>query len=324
LSTSIYTTDRTLLPSIIGRPMPNPLRSSINAQRRVGSGPITAQPGRGRPSPPAAPASFTSRPYAPPGAYSPAAPVGTGLALRTLGAPTPTVAAAAYLRAVTEESESSLAARDEPVTSLAPAEEGLLRDKMLEGERAFRRGEYAQALKNFRLANDLSLGSPETILSMCHARFAMATDSYSAVGYLLGRVFQTVPELPLVPLRPREFYGQAGAYARQLFSLEEHCLASPADAEAQLVLAYFKWFDGEVAAAVQALGHANAAAKQSEDTNILEAVDAFWDGMVASGLVEGLSIEPPAEEPQPQQAPQVDSLPDDADSSGPPDESPSP
>ncbi|MCK4602443.1 MAG: hypothetical protein KAU28_08240 [Phycisphaerae bacterium] len=199
-----------------------------------------------------------------------------------------------------------------------------MRDKMLEGERAFRRGEYAQALKSFRLANDLSLGSPETILSMCHARFAMATDSYSAVGYLLGRVFQAVPELPLVPLQPREFYGQAGAYARQLASLEEHCLASPADAEAQFVLAYFKWSDGEVAAAVHALRQANAAARQSADTNIVEAVDVFWDGMVASGLVEGVSIEPPAEEPQPQQDPQVDSLPNDADSAEPSDESPSP
>ncbi len=249
LATSIYTTDRTLLPSIIGKPMATPLRRSINAQRTIGAGPITASGGTARPLPPLPATSSTTRLYTDagplaavsfsPGQYVPNAP-------QTAAAS----AAMAYLWTITAESESSLADSHKPVTSLAPADEGLLRDNMLKGERAFRREDYAQAMRSFRLANDLSLNSPETMLSRFHARFAMATDSYSAPAYLLARVLRTMPELPLVPLQPKEFYGQVRHYSDRLAGLEEHCQRSNARVEALLVLAYFKWFDGDVDAAV--------------------------------------------------------------------------
>lgn len=299
LSTSIYTTDRTLLPSMIRHPSREPASGSINAQRAVGARTTSTPP----------PASSTSR-YAPAATSFPLVSAGSGSANGGASPLAAIGAAQTYLQTITRHSEVALAERSTPVTSLAPAQPGLLRDHMLKGEQAFRRGDYAQAIRSFRLANDLSLNSPETVLSMFHAHFAMDDDSYSAEAYLLIRVLRAMPELPLVPLQPSAFYDRPRDYGEQVARLEEYCRRFPDDGEAQLVLAYFKWFDDDVDAAVTALTLANEAAEVAEAPRLLEAIDIFWNGMVASGL-EGRGIGPADQQdaPPPPQEPPADSAP---------------
>ena len=307
LAVSIYTSGRTLLPSITGRPTPNPISTSINAQRQVNAGVSATQPDRLPPRPAttpvaARPHSWQSRPTRlpiRPGQYA-------------FGTPQVAVAAAAtvYLRTITAESQSALAQRSVPITSLAPTEPGFLRDSMLKGERLFRQEEYDESLDSFSLAHELAMGSPETMLSMFHARCALATNSYATPSYQLARVLEMMPELPLVPLQPKAFYDNVRRYGEHVKKLEEYCQDNPADADAHLVLAYFKWFNGDVDQAVAALAQANITAEGPEDQKTIEAVDTFWDGMVASGLVEGKTIEPQAEQDPPEQAPPPADTPD--------------
>ncbi len=298
LSTSIYTTDRTLLPSTIRHPSRNPPPGSINAQRAAGARTIGTRAGTRSSHSPRLPSTSSTTRYASAAASFPFVAAGRRSAA---GGASPLVAidAPRTYQTITQQSGAALAERSAPVTSLAPAQPGLLRDHMLKGEQAFRQGYYAQAIRCFRLATDLSFNSPESVLSMFHAEFAVGGNSYSTEAYLLIRVLRAMPELPLVPLQPSAFYDRPRDYGQQVARLEEYCRRFPDDGEAQLVLAYFKWFDDDVDAAVTALTLADDAAEVADAPRLLEAIDTFWNGMVASGLVAGGGIGPTDQQDEP-------------------------
>ena len=193
---------------------------------------------------------------------------------------------------------------------MTPEADSVYRTHMLEGERRFRTAEYAEAFRQFQLANGLVRNNAESLLSMLHARVALSIVSYSQASHYLREALKCQPELPLVPLHIRGFYGDPTHYVDQLFRLEQYVKNAPEDAEAQLVLAYYSWFDPDIepARTQEALARALGAAKAAQpddrsamNDRLLEAIDVFWRGMVASGEVEGelKPIDPPTLRPTP-------------------------
>jgi len=205
-----------------------------------------------------------------------------------------TIAARAILQTAGTKTKSPRISPGE-VTSLTPAEESVYRTHMLEGERRFRTGEYAESFNQFKLANGLVRNDAESLLSMFHARFALSIVSYSQASHYLQEALKVQPELPMVPLRIRGFYGDPTQYVNHLFRLEQYLAKAPEDPEAQLVLAYHTWFDPDIKSAktqealARALGARKAELSESPSGSdrLLEAIDVFWRGMVASGEVEG-------------------------------------
>jgi hypothetical protein len=173
------------------------------------------------------------------------------------------------------------------IPSLVPDEEGPYRDHMQAGEDAFHTGDYAEALKEFRLASHLRPHDPEPMIHMLHARFAVSGYSYSLVAFHLKQALAKLPELPLVELDPKSFYGEARDYASQMSRLRGYLADVPNDVEALLVEAYYQWFAGETDDSRRALTKAFEAAKRAGDEEALEAISTFWTGMVASGRVSG-------------------------------------
>ncbi len=200
------------------------------------------------------------------------------------------VAAQSYMQVVMDEAEDPALTPDE-ITSLAPRQPGKVRDYMVNGEAAFREANYRKALENFSFAADLTNDSPEALLSLFHAQFATSQRGYyETAGHYLSQTLRTFPELPLVPLAPKEFWGQLRHYGEQLAYLEEHCQDVPTDAPALLILAYFHWFDGSYNSAAESLMQAYPAA---HDEIVIEAIETFWDGMVASGKIDRELALPP-------------------------------
>ncbi|HDZ21296.1 hypothetical protein LCGC14_0181450 [marine sediment metagenome] len=195
----------------------------------------------------------------------------------------PAGAAQAYLQAITAPPPTSPLAGSRKIESLAPDKPGLYRRTMLQGENAFRTGDYHQARARFELARSLQPRSPESVLSLFHARFAMSRVSYATAAYLLGRALRLMPDLPLAPLKPATFYGDANTYAQRQVDLKRYCDQRPTDAGAWLILTYFEWFDGNVQPAYQSLKHTQ---KVARDPNLIEAAAIFADAMAASGKLE--------------------------------------
>jgi len=186
-----------------------------------------------------------------------------------------TVAASSVLQA--RESAS-------PITSLVPERESAYQQALALGDRAFRLGDFSAAMAAFGSAVHMGPDQPEALLSAMHARFALSTVGYAECASYLERALRYFPELPLVPLRPREFFGRKVTYVEKLQGLERHLAETPRDAAAQFVYAYFQWFEGDVAAARASLA---AAARNAYRPGFAEAVETFWRGMVASGKVSG-------------------------------------
>jgi len=206
-------------------------------------------------------------------------------------------AARAYLQALEAAATSKLRDSTEPITSLVPTPPSEYREHMAKGDRAFRANNLHEAYSEFRIANDLGGGDPESLICLTHTQFALSRYSYARASYFLQRAIKYMPELPLTPLRPRDFYDSAAKYAEHMVSLEEHLEKDPADGEALLLLAYFRWFQKtqDAKATHKALSGALAGALKRKKTHLLEAVETFWDGMVATGKVSGKLL--PAEEP---------------------------
>ncbi|MGB2822009.1 MAG: hypothetical protein WBF17_13580 [Phycisphaerae bacterium] len=212
-------------------------------------------------------------------------------------------AARAYLQALEEAATSKLRDSSKPITSLVPTPASEYRDHMAKGDRAFRDNNLHLAYSEFRIANDLGGGDAESLVCLTHTQFALSRYSYATASYFLQRAVKHMPELPLANLRPRGFYDTAAKYAEHLVALEDHLEKDPADGEALLLLAYFRWFEEkqDVKATHDALAGALASALKRKNTHLLEAVETFWDGIVASGKASGKLIPPeePATEAQP-------------------------
>jgi len=198
-------------------------------------------------------------------------------------------AARAYLQALEEAATSKLRDSSEPITTLVPTPKSDYREHMLKGDRAFRANNYRGAYSEFLIASDLGGRDPESLICLTHAQFALSAYAYPKAAYFLERAIKYMPELPLANLRPRGFYGSAAKYAEHMVALEEHLERAPADGDALLLLAYFRWFDEnqDVKTVHKALSRALASALKRKETHLLEAVQTFWDGMVATGKVSG-------------------------------------
>ena len=228
---------------------------------------------------------------------------------------TPVTAAKAYLRKIGEGTDEPVLDRPPPITTMAPREPSAYQAYMVEGERRFRNAEYLGAFTQFKLANDIGAKDAESLLSMMHARFALSRHSYLQAAYYLRQALRFQPELAVISLRPRAFYGNIADHVDQLFRLSQHLRDSPKDAEGHLVMAYYRWFDPKVPtdqardALARALGAklAEFGEKPPEDDPFVEAVDVFWRGMVASGRASGelkpiapsVPIGPPGETTKP-------------------------
>jgi len=192
----------------------------------------------------------------------------------------------AYVREVEQRSITSLGIDGEEITSLAPDEPSQYRDFMIEGEKALRTGEYREAEKKFRLAMKVRKRSPECMLDMVHALLGSSRYSYAQAAYYLRRTIAYFPALALVPLKPKAFFAGEDEYRRVLGRLETYVRTYRQDGDAQFVLAYFRWFDGDVEGARSALELATRHTPESEKSK-LEAIQAFRDGMAAGDEAPG-------------------------------------
>lgn len=173
------------------------------------------------------------------------------------------------------------------ITSFVPAEKSIFADFIASGERAFRAGNFGEAFDRFQLAGYIASRAPETLLSMAQAKIAVSRFSYSSASHYLKEALKYFPELPLAPLKPRGFYGKEVTYVEHLIRLEEYLDNNPYDADAALCMAYLRWFDGDADATRAALSKALGTAIASHDAGMIEAVNIFWDGCIASGKVAG-------------------------------------
>ena len=206
-------------------------------------------------------------------------------------------AASAYLAELNAVSEDRLKKTDQPITSLVPSEPGLYHQYMKDGEAAFKEGDFHHAYDLFEMANYIGNKDPESLLSLTHAAFARSLYSYSSAALYLRLALKYLPELPLASLQPKAFYGEtpeaASRYDERIFRLKKHLMESPRDPDGLLLLAYFRWFEGNVKAAQQALSSALDAAQTAKNPETVEIIGIFWDGMVATGKVSGvLSLTP--------------------------------
>ncbi len=150
---------------------------------------------------------------------------------------------------------------EEILTSLVPKKPAKHHEQMSKGEEAFRKGSYAQALAHFETARQLSDDSPESLLSLGRTSFALADGSYAKTAEYLRKTLEIVPELPLVRVFPRSFYGNQQDYLRHAKDLENCVSANPEDPEAQFVLGYLRWRQGKPDESREALGIALANAQ---------------------------------------------------------------
>ncbi len=195
----------------------------------------------------------------------------------------------AYIEGFLPESQTTLADRDQPVTTFvndqADADDKYQR-YLAEGERALKEGRYGDAIGRFRLANDLIGDDPESLISLMHAHY-FADISYGSAAFYLQKTLRVFPELPLTPLKPRAFFDDDQRYDLLLTKLREKADQTSVDADSGLMLAYFNWFEGDVEGTTAALRKAVEVAPHFEAEKVTRSAKTFWRAMVASGKVTG-------------------------------------
>jgi hypothetical protein len=206
-------------------------------------------------------------------------------------APNPTLrGVAAYIDAV-ESMGASLAGRSETITSLVPDNPGPLREYISAGEAALKSGDrrsFARAADQFELASVLAPRAPEVLLNLVHANFGETVGSYAMAAYYLRDALRYAPRLPAAPLRPAQFFKDHPLVTERLDVLEHHIEDHPDDADARLVLAYFRWFadDREVDQIRRYLSEALAIAREDDDDATVTAVQTFWRGIAAAEAID--------------------------------------
>jgi hypothetical protein len=176
--------------------------------------------------------------------------------------------------------------KEDTIKSLVPSGLGLYHDYIEAGEHAFREGEFTLAFTKFQMANYIGVKDPESLLSMSHAQFA--ADSYPLAAYYLRQTLKYMPSLPTVRLQPKAFYSDPSLYVENVQRLDEYVTLHPHDTDAQLLRAYYYWFDTDEANSAQVATRALEMALAANNTpDTTQAIEAFWDGMVAAGKVKG-------------------------------------
>ncbi len=121
---------------------------------------------------------------------------------------------------------------------------------------------------------------------MSHAQFG--GKCYSMAAYYLRQALRYMPRLPMVPLRPKAFYTDPSVYVQNVQDLDDYLDGHPQDTDALLLRAYYAWFDvdeADSAGKAQDLLQKALAGNNTPDMTL--SIEAFWDGMVASGKVKG-------------------------------------
>ncbi|HAU36140.1 MAG TPA: hypothetical protein DCX07_00300 [Phycisphaerales bacterium] len=200
------------------------------------------------------------------------------------------LAASDYIKTLTEGTATKIPRRTEPLISLVPDAKGPYHDFMAAADKAFREARYADAFHEYRMAGLLAPRDPASLLGQAFSRFA--TGSYHSAAFSLRMALEYLPELPLVSLKVRGFYGAPQEYEEQILRLQEYADQRTFDPDPQFLLACFSWFEGDVSGAQAALGKSLALARQGRtaagETNaVVDAVQTFWRGMTASGKVSG-------------------------------------
>ena len=201
------------------------------------------------------------------------------------------------------EPSSELAARkDKPISSFVPSEPSTYQKYMLAGDKAFRAGKYDEARDQFELALVYARESPEAHLSMTHA--ALALGGYHVAAEHLREALRFFPELALVKMRIRDFYGQKRRkdFDRHRQALLDELARSAANQDGWLLAAYVEYFDNRVEQAASALQQAFLKARNNQDKRTIKAARIFWDSMAAAGKVTG-SVDPTTPAPPPASQP---------------------
>jgi len=191
-----------------------------------------------------------------------------------------------YLEAMGHSSHLS-AEEDKPISTLVPTEPSLFQRRMKKGDEAFRAGRYLKAETAFDIALVFARQVPETHLSLVHANFALGR--YHTAAQHLRRALELLPELPLVRLKVRRFYGEEQDFEGHVKRLKERAEALAEDPDCRLLLAYFSYFDGKDSEATEALRSAFGLSRRFGDDQQanLEAVGTFWAGAVSAGRASG-------------------------------------
>ncbi|MHC4982219.1 MAG: hypothetical protein ACYTF6_03500 [Planctomycetota bacterium] len=203
---------------------------------------------------------------------------------------------------IIESSSTSLSKDSQPVTSLVPKKRTQFASLLEKGENAFSAGHFEEALQQYQFASNINSRIPESLVSLSHATFALSRYSYGRTAFYLREALKYFPELPLTPLRPRDFYGDPASFVDRWLQLEDHIQQHPEDVDALLMVAYFKWFDErpDLKGVRNALARALEVANREGDRYTIEAVETFWGGIVATGkasgqLVTSSEAKPPGE-----------------------------
>jgi len=206
-------------------------------------------------------------------------------------------AARTYLREVSQTTLADSGKAAKPITSLIPPGQSRYAYYLALGEKAFQLGDFADAFNYFEMAGYIAPRAPETLLGLAHARFATSSLSYTSTAHYLRQTLKYFPELPMVPLDPKAFYGQdaaaVGRYVQRLDGLESYLTKARDDMDALLVLAYFRWFSGRGDEAKTALAAGIKVAIEDKDEAMIDAMETFWAGMVRTGKISG-TIRPDA------------------------------
>jgi hypothetical protein len=174
----------------------------------------------------------------------------------------------------------------EPIKSLVPVGGGLYHDYIESGEKAFQTGDYTAAFSKFRMANYIGQKDPESLLSMSQAQFG--GKCYPLAAYYLRQALRYMPRLPMLPLRPKAFYGDPSVYVQNVQDLNEYLVGHPRDTDALLLRAYYAWFDADATDPTGVARDSLQKALAGNNTpDVTLAIEAFWEGMVASGKVKG-------------------------------------
>lgn len=181
-----------------------------------------------------------------------------------------------YVTAISGIGQNDLARE---ITSLAVDDKSRYSQEMRKGEELFKEGEFLDAYNHFKMANIVGQRDPESLLSMMHAQVALSHVSYGLSAFYLEKALESLPELPALNMSPKKMYGRE-QYDYRIGRLRKYLEKNPRDNEAQLVNAYFLWFEGEHEQAKKAL---NQAKVNSNSPHLAEAAETFLDAIEAVG-----------------------------------------
>ena len=203
-----------------------------------------------------------------------------------------------HLDALDSDPNRTLKEEGGPITSLVPEEPSEYRNYMAEGEELFRNGQFLRAFEQFRMANYLASEDVASLLSLTHTRFALA--SYASASFYLQEALRFMPDLALVRLRPKAFYDSEKTYEANLERLEKHLQENPEDGNAQLLMAYFLWFDQDFPRALDFLAQAGRTVEDPDKApGLAKAAKIFQRAMEASGYLQPSSQPASSTGPQP-------------------------